>query len=117
MLSSLDDFRALFVQELVAAIGAEQLDLLAPKFLLVTIELAFAQRAWNPVNFCHSSSVTSMASQIPLDLLQPIQHRTVNKILKPGFLHSGFRHRDACLVGTLDGLVGVADHLGGNNFV
>src|SRR5262245_43109008 len=53
ILSSLDDFRALFVQELVAAIGAEQLDLLAPKFLVVTIELAFALRAGHPENFRH----------------------------------------------------------------
>src|SRR5262245_52104790 len=55
MLSSLDDFRALVVQELVAAIGTEQLDLLASKFLVVTIELAFAQRAGHPENFCHGS--------------------------------------------------------------
>src|SRR5262245_52259446 len=53
MLSSLDDFRALFVQELVAAIGTEQLDFLAPKFLIVTIELAFALRAGHPENFRH----------------------------------------------------------------
>src|SRR5262245_18559892 len=55
MLSSLDDFRALFVQELVAAIGTEQLDLLASKFLVVTIELAFALRAGHPENFRHGS--------------------------------------------------------------
>jgi len=56
ILSSLDDFRTLFVQELVAAIGTEQLDLLAPKFLVVTIELAFALWAGYPENFRHSSS-------------------------------------------------------------
>src|SRR5215475_11664767 len=55
MLSSLDDFRALFVQELVAAIGTEQLDLLASKFLVVTIELAFTLRAGHPENFRHGS--------------------------------------------------------------
>src|SRR5262249_35346537 len=54
MLSSLDDFRALFVQELVAAIGTEQLDLLASKFLVVTIELAFTLRAGHPENFRHA---------------------------------------------------------------
>src|SRR5215475_294808 len=53
--SSLDDFRALFVQELVAAIGTEQLDFLAPKFLIVTIELAFTLRAGHPENFRHGS--------------------------------------------------------------
>src|SRR5262245_32808542 len=51
ILSSLDDFRALFVQELVVAIGTEQLDLLVPKFLVVTIELACALRAGHPENF------------------------------------------------------------------
>ena len=56
MLSSLDDFRALVVHELVAAIGTEQLDFLAPKFLVVTIELAFALRAGHPENFRHGSS-------------------------------------------------------------
>ena len=55
MLSSLDDFRALFVQELVTAIGTEQLDLLASKFLVVTIELAFTLRAGHPENFRHGS--------------------------------------------------------------
>src|SRR5262244_654888 len=55
MLSSLDDFRALFVQELVAAIGTEQLDFLAPKLLVVTIELTFALRAGHPENFRHGS--------------------------------------------------------------
>src|SRR5215470_7294930 len=53
MVSSLDDFRALFVQELVAAIGTEQLDLLASKFLVVTVELAFTLRAGHPENFRH----------------------------------------------------------------
>jgi len=53
ILSSLDDFRTLFVQELVTAIGTEQLDLLAPKFLVVTIELAIALRAGHPENFRH----------------------------------------------------------------
>jgi len=56
ILSSLDDFRTLFVQELVAAIGTEELDLLAPKFLVVTIELAVALRAGHPENFCHGAS-------------------------------------------------------------
>jgi hypothetical protein len=38
----------------VAAIGAEKLDLLAPKFLVVAIELAFALRAGHPKNFGHA---------------------------------------------------------------
>jgi hypothetical protein len=54
-ITSLDDFRTLFVQELVAAIGAEKLDLLAPKFLVVAIKFAFALRAGYPENFCQSS--------------------------------------------------------------
>jgi hypothetical protein len=55
-ITSLNDFRTLLVQKLVTAIGAEKLDLLAPKFLVVTIELAFALRAGHPENFCHGFS-------------------------------------------------------------
>jgi hypothetical protein len=51
---SLDDFRTLFVQELVAAIGAEKLDLLAPKFLIVAIKFTFALRTGHPENFGHT---------------------------------------------------------------
>jgi hypothetical protein len=51
---SLDDFGALFVQELVAAIGAEELDLLVSEFLIVAIKFAFALRASHPKNFCQS---------------------------------------------------------------
>jgi hypothetical protein len=40
----------------VTAIGAEKLDLLAPKFLVVTIKLGFALRAGHPENFRHDSS-------------------------------------------------------------
>jgi hypothetical protein len=39
----------------VAAIGAEELDLLVPKFLIVTIKLAFTLRAGYPENFRHVS--------------------------------------------------------------
>ncbi len=52
---SLDDFRALVVQKLVAAIGAEELDFLVPEFLLVTIEFALALRTGHPKNFRHAS--------------------------------------------------------------
>jgi hypothetical protein len=40
----------------VAAIGAEELDLLVAEFLVVTIKLAFALRAGHPKNFRHDSS-------------------------------------------------------------
>jgi hypothetical protein len=39
----------------VTAIGAEKLDLLVPKFLVVTIKLAFTLRAGHPKNFRHDS--------------------------------------------------------------
>jgi len=52
---SLDDFGAFIVQKLVAAIGAEELDLLVPKFLVVTIEFAVALWASHPENFRHAS--------------------------------------------------------------
>jgi hypothetical protein len=55
-ITSLDDFRALLVQKLVTAIRAEELDLLVPKFLPVTIELAFALWAGHPENFRHDFS-------------------------------------------------------------
>jgi hypothetical protein len=38
----------------VTTIGAEELDLLVPELLIVTIELAFALRAGHPENFRHS---------------------------------------------------------------
>src|SRR5262245_38122927 len=134
MLSSLDDFRALFVQELVAAIGTEQLDLLASKFLVVTIELAFTLRAGHPENFRHGSVPRIFSRQgakfrgsrrprnsglpprlcvfagvisFSLDLGYSLQQGTGDKILKPGFLHRRFRHRNARFVGTLDRLGGV----------
>jgi hypothetical protein len=50
---SLDDFRALFVQKLVTAIGTKEFDLLVTKFLRVAIELSFALRAGHPENFRH----------------------------------------------------------------
>jgi hypothetical protein len=53
--SSLDDFGTFFVQELVAAIGAEELDLLVSQLLGMTIKLTFALRAGHPKNFCHGS--------------------------------------------------------------
>jgi hypothetical protein len=54
--SSLDDFRTLFVQKLVIAIGTEKLDLLVPQLLPVTIELAFALRTGRPKYFRHGCS-------------------------------------------------------------
>jgi hypothetical protein len=54
--TSLDDFRALLVQKLVAAIGAEELDLFVPKLVPVAIELALALWAGHPKNFRHGSS-------------------------------------------------------------
>jgi hypothetical protein len=54
--ASFDDFWTFFVQKLVAAIGAEELDLFAPKFLIVTIKFAFALRTGHPKNFRHDSS-------------------------------------------------------------
>jgi hypothetical protein len=40
----------------VAAIGTEELDLLVPEFVPVTIELALALWAGHPKNFCHGAS-------------------------------------------------------------
>jgi hypothetical protein len=54
--SSLDDLRALFIEELVATIGAEKLDLFVPQLLRVAIELSLALRAGYPENFRHDSS-------------------------------------------------------------
>jgi hypothetical protein len=50
-----DDFGALLVKELVAAVRAQELDFLVPKFLIVAIKFAFALRAGHPENFCHGS--------------------------------------------------------------
>jgi hypothetical protein len=54
--TSLDDLRTLFVQKLVAAIGAEELDLFVPKLLPVAIKLALALRAGHPKYFRHDAS-------------------------------------------------------------
>jgi hypothetical protein len=59
LIVSLDDFGALFVQKLVAAIGAEKLDLFAPQLLGVAIEFTFTLRAGHPKNFRHDSFLTS----------------------------------------------------------
>jgi hypothetical protein len=56
---SLDDFRTLFVQKLMAAIGAKELDLLMSQLLGMTIKLAFALRAGHPKNFSHDCFLTS----------------------------------------------------------
>jgi hypothetical protein len=40
----------------VAAIRAEELDLLVAKFLVVTIEFALALWAGHPKDFCHDAS-------------------------------------------------------------
>jgi hypothetical protein len=54
--TSLDDLRTFFIQKLVTAIGAEKLDLLVAKLLIVTIKLAAALRAGHPKDFRHGSS-------------------------------------------------------------
>ena len=54
---------------------------------------------------------------IDLNLRHSIEHRARNEIFEPGFLHRGFRHRDARFVGTLHRLGGVDDHLGGHDVV
>jgi hypothetical protein len=54
--SSLDDLGAFFVQKLMAAIGAEQFDLLVPELLIVAIKFALALRARHPKNLRHHSS-------------------------------------------------------------
>ena len=40
----------------MTAIGAEQLDLLVAKLLIVTVEFAFALRTGYPEDFCHGAS-------------------------------------------------------------
>jgi hypothetical protein len=55
LISSLDDLGAFFVQKLVAAVGAEKLDLLVAQLLIVTIKFAPALRAGHPKNFRHRS--------------------------------------------------------------
>jgi hypothetical protein len=52
-ITSLGDFGTLLVQKLVTAIGAEELDLLVPQLLGMTIKLPFALWAGHPKNFCH----------------------------------------------------------------
>ena len=52
-MTSLDNFRALGVEELVAAIGAEELDFLVPEFLRVAIKFALALRTGYPKNLRH----------------------------------------------------------------
>jgi hypothetical protein len=42
----------------VAAIGAEELDLLVPQLLGMTIKLTFALRAGHPKNFSHDCFLT-----------------------------------------------------------
>jgi hypothetical protein len=55
LITSLDDLRTLLVQKLVAAIGAEKLDLFVPELLPVAVELAFALWAGHPKDFRHDS--------------------------------------------------------------
>jgi hypothetical protein len=52
-ITSLDDFRTLFVQKLVAAVRAKELDLFVAQFLVVAIKFPFALRAGHPENFRH----------------------------------------------------------------
>jgi hypothetical protein len=40
----------------MTAIGAEQLDLLVAKLLIVTVEFTFALRTGYPEDFCHGAS-------------------------------------------------------------
>jgi hypothetical protein len=54
--SSFDHFGALFVKKLVAAIGAEKLDLLMAQLLRVAVKLALALRAGHPKNLRHGAS-------------------------------------------------------------
>jgi hypothetical protein len=56
----------------MAAIGAEELDLLVAKFLVVTIEFAVALRASHPKNFRHKAT--------PPDLSSPATARDRRKI-------------------------------------
>jgi hypothetical protein len=58
--TSLDYPRTLFVQELMAAIGAEEFYLLVPQLQGVAIELSLALRAGHPKNFRHGSSWRQM---------------------------------------------------------
>jgi hypothetical protein len=51
-----DDLRAFFIQELVAAVGAEKLDLFVAQLLGVAIKFAFALRTGHPKYFGHDSS-------------------------------------------------------------
>jgi hypothetical protein len=59
----LDDLGALFVQELMIAVGTEELDLLVPQLVPVAIELPFALRAGRPKYFRHDSS-SNLKSEI-----------------------------------------------------
>jgi hypothetical protein len=56
LIFSFDDFGTLLVQKLVTAIGAEELDLLVPELLPMTIEFALALRTGHPEDFGHDSS-------------------------------------------------------------
>jgi len=51
---SLDDFRTLVVEKLMAAMGAEEFYFLVPELLIVAIEFASALRTGYPENFRHS---------------------------------------------------------------
>jgi hypothetical protein len=56
LITSLDDLGTLVVQKLLIAIGAEELHLLVPQLLPVTIEFVFALRAGRSEDFCHGAS-------------------------------------------------------------
>jgi hypothetical protein len=53
--SSLDDFSALLIQELVTAVGTEKFDLFVPKFLPVAIKFAVTLWTGHPKNLRHGS--------------------------------------------------------------
>jgi hypothetical protein len=59
LIFSLDDFRTLIVQKLVATIRAKELDLFVAQFLVVAIKLVFALRAGHPKYLGHDSSLAS----------------------------------------------------------
>ena len=52
---SLDDLGTLFIQKLVAAVRAEELNSFMPELVPVTVELAFALGAGHPKDLRHDS--------------------------------------------------------------
>ena len=67
---SLDDLGTLLVQKLVAAVGAEELDLFMPKLMPVAIELTLALRAGHPKYFRHDASHWERKFEIRISKLE-----------------------------------------------